>query len=70
MIGGKVATLDIVKVAPVQYLVREGIVNNCGAYVTKFGKRALVSGGTRALAALSDAFWNSLLIIQILMVAH
>jgi glycerol dehydrogenase-like iron-containing ADH family enzyme len=60
MIDGKVATLNIVKAAPAQYLVEEGIAKNCGAYVAKFGKRALVSSGTRALAALGDEFFHSL----------
>jgi glycerol dehydrogenase-like iron-containing ADH family enzyme len=59
MIDGKFATLDIVKAAPAQYLVKEGLAKNCGAHVAKFGNRALVSGGTKALASLGEALFQS-----------
>jgi glycerol dehydrogenase-like iron-containing ADH family enzyme len=60
MIGGKTADLNIVKGTPAQYMVSQGITQNIGAYVEKFGKRALVSGGTRAWASVADNFHYSL----------
>lgn len=60
MIEGKVADYNIVKAAPAQYLIKEEITKNVGGYVTRFGNRALVSGGNRALAALGDDFFTSL----------
>jgi glycerol dehydrogenase-like iron-containing ADH family enzyme len=60
MIGGKTVNLDIVKATPAQYMISQGITKNIGAYVEKLGKRALVSGGIRALASVADNFHYSL----------
>lgn len=60
MIEGKVADFGIVKAAPAQYLIKEGIIKDIGHFAAGFGARALVSGGSHALAALDDVFFHSL----------
>ena len=46
--------------APVQYVCRDGIIDECGTYISPWGKRALISGGTRALRAVRKKLTDSL----------
>jgi glycerol dehydrogenase len=44
----------ILQAAPVQYIHQEEIIHTCGPYIHAWGKRALISGGKRALEATGD----------------
>lgn len=49
-----------IKTGPVQYINREGILNDCGKYIARWGRRAVVSGGLRAMASVEKKLADSL----------
>lgn len=51
---------ELLLTAPAQYVNREHILENCGKYILKWGKRALVSGGTRAMQAAEAKLFPAL----------
>lgn len=46
--------------APAQYVNRSGALKEGGKFVSRWGKRALISGGRRALDSVRDEFYPSL----------
>ena len=52
--------LHIVRSGPSQYLHRPGILEDAGHHVARFGSRALISGGRRALEAAETSLIRSL----------
>lgn len=52
--------MKTIRVAPDEYYRGRGVIKETGDFAKRFGKRALVVGGERALAAVSDLLSNSL----------
>lgn len=50
----------IQKIAPVQYINVPGVIGESGKYLTELGKRALISGGVKALGAVESQLVKSL----------
>jgi glycerol dehydrogenase-like iron-containing ADH family enzyme len=47
-------------IAPSKYIQGSGAIGEIGKYASPLGKKALVTGGKRALAAVQDAIESSL----------
>lgn len=52
--------LHIVRAGPGQYYNKEGILDEAGEIVLRFGKRAVISGGRRSLSAITGKLLPSL----------
>lgn len=52
--------MDIVKAGPAQYYSQTGLIEKSGAIIRHFGKKALISGGKRSLAAIENRLLPSL----------
>jgi glycerol dehydrogenase len=52
--------MDYLKTGPTQYINQANILSKCGPYISKWGKRALISGGKQATLALESKLDNSL----------
>ena len=49
-----------IKTAPMQYVNKVGILQESGKYISRWGKRALISGGNKALSAIESQLCESL----------
>lgn len=51
---------DYTLVSPAQYISKENILDDCGKFILRWGKKALVSGGTRAMNAIEEQLFPAL----------
>ncbi len=47
-------------ISPAQYISRENILEDCGKFISRWGKKALVSGGNRAMKSIEDKLFPAL----------
>lgn len=51
---------DYTLTAPVQYINRRNILDDCGDFILKWGKKAVISGGKRAYESIGSSLFDSL----------
>ncbi len=51
---------DYILTAPVQYINRPNVLDECGKFISQWGQKVLVSGGKRALNAVEDKLFPAL----------
>ncbi|WHH58053.1 iron-containing alcohol dehydrogenase family protein [Petroclostridium sp. X23] len=52
--------VDYLLTAPTQYISRNNVLDGCGRFILKWGKRVLVSSGARALKAVENKLFAAL----------